>query len=380
MNSIVVLAGIVITLATGVPVLIQLLRDHPRGLFVLFFAEMWERFSYYGMRGLLVFYLTQQFLFDDKFAAGQYENLHHYLGLPAAADGRHPRRPLPRPAQGHRLWRAAVGVRPRGHGHRRRAGPAGADLSGLRATSSSCRAALAMDGRDVWPSWSPATPMPTGRRPDGGLEIKGLPRHAPAAAAHPAQGIDYQLPVARARSGLRRDLLPGAVADHHGGRVPEGQHLLDRRPALSRGRSEARSRLHPLLLRRQSGRLLGRHPVRLSRAELSAGSYGFGLAGRRHAGRLCRLHARPQAAAGQGRAARSGIADPSADRPAEPRMADLRAGDPRPRRRLAAGPARTSGSVGAWARGPWPCWPMSPSSWSPAAARPSASGCCWPWC
>ncbi|MDB5718246.1 MAG: transporter, partial [Sphingomonas bacterium] len=32
---------------------------HPRGLFVLFFAEMWERFSYYGMRALLIFYLVQ---------------------------------------------------------------------------------------------------------------------------------------------------------------------------------------------------------------------------------------------------------------------------------------------------------------------------------
>src|SRR5665213_4070964 len=72
MNSIVVIVGILITVATGIPVIIQLLRDHPRGLFILFFAEMWERFSYYGMRGLLVFYLTQQFLFDDKFAAGQY--------------------------------------------------------------------------------------------------------------------------------------------------------------------------------------------------------------------------------------------------------------------------------------------------------------------
>ena len=40
--------------------LIQLLRGHPRGLFVLFFAEMWERFSFYGMRGLLVFFLTQR--------------------------------------------------------------------------------------------------------------------------------------------------------------------------------------------------------------------------------------------------------------------------------------------------------------------------------
>jgi proton-dependent oligopeptide transporter, POT family len=31
---------------------------HPPGLFVLFFAEMWERFSYYGMRGLLKLYMV----------------------------------------------------------------------------------------------------------------------------------------------------------------------------------------------------------------------------------------------------------------------------------------------------------------------------------
>ena len=45
---------------------------HPRGLFVLFFAEMWERFSFYGMRGLLIFYLTQHFLFGDAHAANVY--------------------------------------------------------------------------------------------------------------------------------------------------------------------------------------------------------------------------------------------------------------------------------------------------------------------
>ena len=39
---------------------------HPRGLIILFFTEMWERFSYYGMRGLLIFYLTQHFLFSDE--------------------------------------------------------------------------------------------------------------------------------------------------------------------------------------------------------------------------------------------------------------------------------------------------------------------------
>ncbi len=33
---------------------------HPRGLSTLFFTEMWERFSYYGMRGLLLLYLTDQ--------------------------------------------------------------------------------------------------------------------------------------------------------------------------------------------------------------------------------------------------------------------------------------------------------------------------------
>ncbi|HTI67574.1 MAG TPA: oligopeptide:H+ symporter [Caulobacteraceae bacterium] len=69
--NIVVVVGVVVTFLTAIPVLIQL-RSHPRGLFVLFFAEMWERFSYYGMRGLLIFYLTQQFLFDDDFAQGQY--------------------------------------------------------------------------------------------------------------------------------------------------------------------------------------------------------------------------------------------------------------------------------------------------------------------
>ena len=67
----VMMLGIAVTVVTAIPVVLQL-RSHPRGLVVLFFAEMWERFSYYGMRGLLIFYLTQQFLFDDKFSQGQY--------------------------------------------------------------------------------------------------------------------------------------------------------------------------------------------------------------------------------------------------------------------------------------------------------------------
>ncbi|BDW81095.1 putative transporter YclF [Erythrobacter sp. Dej080120_24] len=39
---------------------------HPKGLFLLFMAEMWERFSYYGMRALLIFYLIQHWLFEES--------------------------------------------------------------------------------------------------------------------------------------------------------------------------------------------------------------------------------------------------------------------------------------------------------------------------
>lgn len=69
--NIVLLIGVLITVVSAIPVLVQL-RGHPKGLYVLFFAEMWERFSYYGMRALLIYYLTQHFLFQDKTAAGDY--------------------------------------------------------------------------------------------------------------------------------------------------------------------------------------------------------------------------------------------------------------------------------------------------------------------
>jgi POT family proton-dependent oligopeptide transporter len=38
------------------------IMGHPPGLFLLFFTEMWERFSYYGMRGILILYLTKAWL------------------------------------------------------------------------------------------------------------------------------------------------------------------------------------------------------------------------------------------------------------------------------------------------------------------------------
>jgi proton-dependent oligopeptide transporter, POT family len=45
---------------------------HPAGLKYLFFAEAWERFSFYGMRALLVLYMTKAFGFDDERAYALY--------------------------------------------------------------------------------------------------------------------------------------------------------------------------------------------------------------------------------------------------------------------------------------------------------------------
>src|ERR1700675_432344 len=50
---------------------------HPRGLSTLFFTEMWERFSYYGMRAFLILYMTARAAaggrgFADKQAASIY--------------------------------------------------------------------------------------------------------------------------------------------------------------------------------------------------------------------------------------------------------------------------------------------------------------------
>ena len=47
-------------------------QQQPRGLYVLCFAELWERFSFYGMRALLVLYLTKELLFSDAQAYGIY--------------------------------------------------------------------------------------------------------------------------------------------------------------------------------------------------------------------------------------------------------------------------------------------------------------------
>lgn len=47
-------------------------KGHPKGLYVLFATEMWERFNYYGMRAILVLFMTKALLFDKVFASNLY--------------------------------------------------------------------------------------------------------------------------------------------------------------------------------------------------------------------------------------------------------------------------------------------------------------------
>ncbi|NNJ71918.1 MAG: MFS transporter, partial [Enterobacterales bacterium] len=42
------------------------LWGHPKGLYVCFATELWERFSFYGMKYLLLLYLTKYHLFSDS--------------------------------------------------------------------------------------------------------------------------------------------------------------------------------------------------------------------------------------------------------------------------------------------------------------------------
>ncbi len=47
-------------------------QNHPKGLYLLFFVEMWERFSYYGMRALIVLYMIQTLMYSTQKAGNIY--------------------------------------------------------------------------------------------------------------------------------------------------------------------------------------------------------------------------------------------------------------------------------------------------------------------
>lgn len=51
---------------------IETQKGHPKGLYLLFTTEMWERFSYYGMRALFTLFLINALMFDKKTASGIY--------------------------------------------------------------------------------------------------------------------------------------------------------------------------------------------------------------------------------------------------------------------------------------------------------------------
>lgn len=50
----------------------NLAGGHPKGLYLLFSVEMWERFSYYGMRAMLVLYMLEKLAFSNQFASSVY--------------------------------------------------------------------------------------------------------------------------------------------------------------------------------------------------------------------------------------------------------------------------------------------------------------------
>lgn len=57
---------------------VQQPKGHPKGLYLLFLTEMWERFSYYGMRAIFVLYMTKMLLMGDSDASTIYGS---YTGL-----------------------------------------------------------------------------------------------------------------------------------------------------------------------------------------------------------------------------------------------------------------------------------------------------------
>jgi POT family proton-dependent oligopeptide transporter len=59
-------------------------KGHPKGLYILFATEMWERFNYYGMRAILFLFMTQALLFNSEFSSnlyGGYISLIYLSGL-----------------------------------------------------------------------------------------------------------------------------------------------------------------------------------------------------------------------------------------------------------------------------------------------------------
>ena len=171
------------------------LFGHPRGLTYLFTVEMWERFSYYGMRALLVLYMVKYLL--------QPERAENVIGFAALKS------------------RAGSAVRPA----RRAAASPRRSTASTPASSISRRSSAGCS-----PTAGSASAAPWSRRGADG----GRPFHDGVRAAVPAR----------------------AHRPHPRQRRIQAQHLDPGRRALCARRSAARPRLLDLLCRHQSRRVL----------------------------------------------------------------------------------------------------------------------------
>jgi dipeptide/tripeptide permease len=187
--DIVIVAGLVISAATSAPVILQL-RHHPRGLRILFFAEMWERFSYYGMRGLLIYFLTQHFLFDDKTASANYGAYTSLVYLVPVIGGVLADRFLG--ARKAVAFGALLLVA--GHFTMAFEGPAATQVLTYKGATYDFQVTGRADARDV-KLMVAGQPYAYGPAADGGLDIKGLPAAAPL-PSHLAKP-DYQISIAK---------------------------------------------------------------------------------------------------------------------------------------------------------------------------------------
>ena len=213
---------------------------HPRGLSTLFFTEMWERFSYYGMRAFLILYMVHALGFDDKHAGSIYgtytasacgrgdRRRHHRRPVAGAVPQRPHRRDHHRPRALHAGLPPPAVLLCRPHAHRHRHWSAQAQRQRDRRLA--LRAGRRAAGRrvlDLLHGYQPRRLHRADHRgmagPEGGL-APGLRlrrrRHdvGPGAVR------------ARAAPSPARDRAPGPSAEARGGERP-GRHFSGRRAA-----------------------------------------------------------------------------------------------------------------------------------------------------
>ena len=59
-----------------------MLKDHPKGIMVMFTTEMWERFGFYIMMAILVLYMDGEFGWSDSVKGDHYGAFHSFFPFP----------------------------------------------------------------------------------------------------------------------------------------------------------------------------------------------------------------------------------------------------------------------------------------------------------